>query len=246
MAIVLTTTREQARTNGVKVMVYGQAGAGKTVLCATTPDHAKTIILSAESGLLSIADADIDVINISSVDDLMNAYSWLTTDPQGLSYDWICLDSISEIAEVVLNAAKKATKDPRAAYGEMQEKVESAIRAFRDLPRNVYFSAKMESYQDDAGVVRYKPMFPGRRLSVNVPFFFDEFFLLRSEKDENGNTVRYLQTQPDFKYDAKDRSGKLAATEWPNLADIAAKIRGEQQPEVQTQETIETQTTESI
>src|SRR5690606_28024539 len=141
MAIKLTTTRQQAQTNGVKVLVYGQAGAGKTVLCATTPDHSKTIILSAESGLLSIGEADIDVITIESVDDLMEAYRWLTETEQGLSYDWICLDSISEIAEVVLNKAKKESKDPRAAYGDMQEKVEDAIRAFRDLPRNVYFAA---------------------------------------------------------------------------------------------------------
>ena len=72
MAIKLTTTREQAQNNGVKVLVYGQAGAGKTVLCATTPDHSKTVILSAEAGLLSIADADIPVIVIESVQDLMD------------------------------------------------------------------------------------------------------------------------------------------------------------------------------
>ncbi|WP_131669223.1 ATP-binding protein [Psychrobacter pygoscelis] len=228
MAIKLTTTREQAKTSGVKVLVYGQAGAGKTVLAATTPDHAKTIILSAEAGLLSIADADIPVIVIESIEDLNQAYEWLVNDPQGQTFEWVCLDSISEIAEVVLNAAKRASKDPRAAYGEMQEKVETLIRSFRDLPRNVYFSAKMESYQDDAGVVRYQPMLPGKRLPAGLAYFFDEVFFLRVEKDEHGQPIRYLQTQPDIKYQAKDRSGKLDAAEWPNLAAIAAKIRGEQ------------------
>lgn len=222
--IKLTSTRATA-LNGIKVCVYGQAGAGKTVLCATTPDHAKTIIISAEAGLLSIADTDIDVIEINDIDDLMNAYRWLTTDPQGLSYDWICLDSISEIAEVILNAAKKESKDPRAAYGVMQEKVEDAIRAFRDLPRNVYFSAKMESYQDDVGVVRYQPMLPGRKLPAGLAYFFDEVFFLRVTKDEDGNPVRFLQTQPDAKYHAKDRSGKLDPLGEPaNLAYIQSKI----------------------
>lgn len=46
----------------------------------------------------------------------------------------------------MLNKAKKDCKDPRQAYGEMQERVEDIIRAFRDLPCNVYFVAKMESY----------------------------------------------------------------------------------------------------
>ena len=229
MAIQLTNTRDQAKQNGVKVLVYGQAGAGKTVLCATTPDLSKTIILSAEAGLLSIADADIDVINISSIEDIMEAYRWLTTDPQGLSYEWICLDSISEIAEVVLNAAKKSSKDGRMAYMEMQEKMEDVIRAFRDLPRNVYFSAKMESYQDEAGVVRYQPMLPGKRLPAGLAYFFDEVLFLRVEKDAEGNPVRYLQTQPDIKYHAKDRSGKLDTQERPSLKVIYNKITGNTQ-----------------
>ena len=236
MAIKLTTTKQATADNGIKIVCYGQAGAGKTVLCATTPDHAKTVIISAEAGLLSIADADISVIEITSADDLLDAYTWLTQDPQGQSFDWICLDSISEIAEVVLNKAKKDSKDPRQAYGEMQEKVEDIIRAFRDLPRNVYFSAKMESYQDDKGVVRYQPMFPGKRLSNALPYFFDEVFFLRVEKDEHGVPQRYLQTEADVKYHAKDRSGKLNSIERPNLGYIAAKIRGEM-PKTEATET---------
>lgn len=108
----LTTTTQLAKNNGIKVLVYGQAGAGKTCLCATTPDHARTIILSAEAGLLSIAGADIAVIEIKSIQDLMDAYGWLTQTEQGRSYEWICLDSISEMGEVILNAAKKHVKDP--------------------------------------------------------------------------------------------------------------------------------------
>lgn len=66
MAIKLTTTKQATADNGIKIVCYGQAGAGKTVLCATTPDHAKTVIISAEAGLLSIAEADISVIEITS------------------------------------------------------------------------------------------------------------------------------------------------------------------------------------
>ncbi|OBX73768.1 AAA family ATPase [Moraxella atlantae] len=232
MAVKITTTRQAAASNGVKICVYGQAGAGKTVLCATTGKPDKTIILSAEAGLLSIRDADIPVIEIKTIDDLTEAYLWLTKTPEGQAFEWICLDSISEIAEVVLNAAKKATKDPRQAYGEMQEKVEDIIRAFRDIPRNVYFAAKMESYQDDNGVVRYQPLLPGKKLPQQLPYFFDEVFFLRVEKDAQGTTKRWLQTQPDVKYHAKDRSGALNAAEEPFLQTIAEKIQGKIEPNV--------------
>lgn len=62
MAITLTTHKKASQSSGVKIVCYGQAGAGKTVLCATTGDHDRTVILSAEAGLLSIADAGIPVI----------------------------------------------------------------------------------------------------------------------------------------------------------------------------------------
>lgn len=49
MALTLTTTRQAVQANGVKILVYGQAGAGKTVLSATTGGN--PLIISAEAGL---------------------------------------------------------------------------------------------------------------------------------------------------------------------------------------------------
>ena len=40
-------------------------------------------------------------------------------------------------------AEKKNNKDPRAAYGAMQDKMSEIIRAFRDITnKHVYFTAK--------------------------------------------------------------------------------------------------------
>jgi phage nucleotide-binding protein len=222
MAIKLTNTREASLTNGIKLCVYGMAGAGKTVLCATT--GAPTLIISAEAGLLSLRGVDIPVVEVKTIADLQEVYQYLTETQEGLAYEWICLDSISEIAEVCLNEARAASKDPRMAYGDMQEKMETLIRAFRDLPRNVYFTAKMESLVDDAGVLRYQPMLPGRKLPNGLAYFFDEVFFYAVGKDAEGNPTRWLQTQPDLKHQAKDRSGALDACELPDLAHIAAKI----------------------
>lgn len=225
MAIKLSTTRQEAESNGVKILVYGTSGIGKTTLIKTTPDHTKTIILSAESGLLSIADTDIAVLKIEEMQDLLDAYTWLTTTEQGLSYDWICLDSLSEISEVVLLAEKKkAGKDKRAAYIPMQEIIESMIKDFRDLPRNILMTCKLEMYQDDNKMVRYRPMLVGQKLPVNIPYLFDEMFYMHAGTDEDGHEYRALQTQPDRKTEAKDRSGKLDMFEYPSLANIADKI----------------------
>lgn len=224
MAISVKRTGSLA-ANGVKFLVYGSAGAGKTSLIKTLPNP---IVLSAEAGLLPIQDADLPYIEITSLADLHEAYAWLTTTEEGQSYKSVALDSISEIAEVVLNFEKKATKDPRQAYGAMQEQMTDIIRAFRDLPgRHVYFSAKCEKSTDEQGRVMYAPSMPGNKTAQQLPYFFDEVFAMRVEKDESGQPVRALMTQSDGLWQAKDRSGKLDTWEMPDLGAIIRKIGGE-------------------
>lgn len=223
MAIKLTSTKEAAQVNGIKILTYGQAGSGKTSMCATTGEP--TIIISAESGLLSLRHADIDVIEVGSLADVHEAYGFITSEA-GAKYRWVCLDSISEIAEVVLNYEKKATKDPRQAYGALSEQMQDLLRAFRDIPgKHVFMSAKLSSVKDDmTGAVLYGPSMPGSKLGQGIPYLFDEVFVLRAEKGEDGQVYRTLQTGSDFQYVAKDRSGALGFYEEPNLASIATKI----------------------
>jgi phage nucleotide-binding protein len=220
MAISLKRTGTLA-SSGVKLLVYGQAGAGKTTLIKTLP---KPIVLSAEAGLLSIQDADIPYIEVNSIETIREAYTWLQSD-EGKQFETIALDSISEIAEVILNSEKKSAKDPRQAYGAMQEHMADLIRAFRDIPdRNVYMSAKLEKSQDETGRILYSPSMPGNKTGQQLPYFFDEVLALRVERDADGNSQRALMCDSDGLWTAKDRSGKLGQWEAPDLGEIIAKI----------------------
>ena len=223
MAINIKSTRDLS-INGVKILCYGAAGSGKTTLIATLPSP---IVLSAEGGLLSIQDSDLPYIEITDMATLQEAYKWLTESADAKGFQSVALDSISEIAEVVLNAEKKATKDPRQAYGAMQEQMADIIRAFRDIGgKNVYMSAKLEKTKDEQGRILYGPSMPGNKTGQALPYFYDEVLALRVEKDAEGNTHRALMCDSDGLWLAKDRSGKLAAWEAPDLGAIIAKIGG--------------------
>lgn len=203
----------------VKILVHAPAGAGKTRLSATVPNN---IVLSAEAGLLSLRGEAIDTVAIKSLDDLREAHTFLSNDDK---YEWVTLDSISEIAEVVLAAEKKKVNDPRKAYMEMQEIMTSLIRSFRDLDKNVYFSAKQERIKDEiTGGFIYAPSMPGTKLGASLPYFFDLVFCLQVWKDEQGQLKRALQCQRDNQYEAKDRSGKLNYIEDADLSKIWEKI----------------------
>ena len=228
----LKSTKDAA-SSGIKALVYGLSGIGKTALAATTGDLANTVIASAENGLLSLREYDIDVQVIDTIDDLYSLWDWLTTDPAGLSKKWLIVDSISEIAEVILINQKKVTVngklvDPRQAYGAMQDQMIALIRAFRDLPLNVVMIAKCEKAQDENGRMLNYPSTPGNKLGQQLPYLFDEVWAMRIQKDASGIDHRVIQTQPDYNWTAKDRSGSLDDLEKPNLAEILAKITNTQ------------------
>lgn len=221
MAINIKNTK-QVTNDGIKILVYGQAGAGKTRLITTL---SQPIVLSSEAGLLSISQADIPYIEIHTLEELYESYKYCKDNIE--KYNCIVLDSISEIGEKVLMSEKEKSKDPRQAYGNLLDVMTGLIRAFRDLPTNVYFSAKMERIQDENGRLLYGPSLPGTKLSQAIPYFFDEVFCLRVENNQDtGANERWLQTMGDSSYIAKDRSGKLNAFEAPDLGAIIKKIGG--------------------
>lgn len=223
MPVTIKNTAE-VTVNGIKVVVYGPAGSGKTSLCGTAPNP---IILSAESGLLSLRGLQLPYIEINDFKGLLEAYEWVMDSVEAKQFETICLDSLSEIGEVVLADLKIQHKDPRKAYGEVQDQMLGLIRNFRDMPeKNVYFSCKEEDVKDGiSGLISFRPMMPGTKLPNQVPYFFDEVFNMFVYTDpQTKEKIRALLTSGDQKYVAKDRSGSLDLWEPTDLTHIFNKI----------------------
>lgn len=238
MALEFTTANQATEVGGIKVLTYGGSGMGKTMLAATAP---APVLLGVEAGELSLKTANVTrvfgsdqpgitynmpIIRIRNVQDLTDAYNWCVGSQEAAQFQTVCVDSLTEIAEVVLNNAKRQVKDPRQAYGELIEKMETTIRLFRDLPnKNVYMAAKMEPMKDElTGIITYGPSMPGSKLGPKLPYFFDEVWRLGVNKDGEGKSYRFLQTEADLQFQAKDRSGALASVEYPHLGALFAKI----------------------
>lgn len=231
MALTMRTTQGVGRHQGVKSLVFGGAGAGKTTLMATAMGYSP-IILSAESGLLSLSNYNIPFFDINTIADFEEAYKWLAFSQESLQFGLVGCDSISEIAEVLLTKLKASAKDPRQAYGDVVTDCVALLRKLRDLPgRNVLVTAKMEYIKGEGlALPKYQPSMPGSKLGAALPYLFDEvFFLGISQPDAQGKTFRYLQTCATMDKDCKDRSGLLAAYEAPDMGYILNKILGYQQ-----------------
>ena len=188
---------------GVKCIIYGGAGVGKTRTIATAPSP---IIISAEEGLLSLMEVEIPYIEVKTLQDLDDAYNMLKKDA-GQTYKTIGLDSLSEIAETLIAQELPKHKDGRQAYAALAQAMIPMLKKFRDLKDvNTVFSCKKIDVKDEeTGTVTTELMLPGNVLSNQVPYIVDELFYM--DVDRKG--IPFLQVKPSRKVFAKDRSGAL-------------------------------------
>jgi ABC-type transporter Mla maintaining outer membrane lipid asymmetry ATPase subunit MlaF len=59
VALNFTDAHNASQMSGVKNLIYGGAGAGKTVLMATAP---MPVLISAESGALSLRQSNLELL----------------------------------------------------------------------------------------------------------------------------------------------------------------------------------------
>jgi len=217
MAIKIRSTLDVS-ADGANIVIYGESGVGKTTLIGHLP---RPFVLSADKGLLSIADKDIPYIDIENMQDIDDAYSYIKKNID--KYDNIVFDSLTEIAEVVLFEMKEDRKDKRQAYGELADAFGVMIRRFRDISgiNTIFLAKRKHIINEDNELVGYEPMMPGRVLPHGLPYLTDEVFAY--VLDRKG--TRSFHTTTARKYPAKDRSGKLNPIEVaPNLGEIIDRL----------------------
>ena len=210
----------------IKAMCYAPAGTGKTKLCGTAPNP---LIISAENGLLSLKKENLPYLEIQNMVDFKDAYRFVSESADAQQFQTICIDSASDIAESILTDFKKSVKDPRQAYGMLNDDMLAELKKWRHFnTKHVYITCKQDRLADGGtNTTQFAPAMPGRQLPKEMPYWGDELFALKVIANEDGVLGRYIQTQPDMQYYAKDRSGLLDYYEPANLTHIFNKINGD-------------------
>ena len=226
MAIQIQYTDKISAKDGVKAVLYGEFGVGKTPLLATAP---RPIIFSAEEGLLSLRKLRVAYIDVSNYKDLVEAVKWLNTSSEARNFDTPCLDSMSEIAEVIFAEERRKNNDPRKYVPAARDQMYELVRHFRDMKgKNVVFVGKQAWQDNGIGQKRAVPAMDNDKLQQAVPYFFDLVLHLYigTYYDANNQQQQFrgIHTKQGYpEYQARDRSGNLDLIEWPDLSAIFKK-----------------------
>lgn len=232
----------------LKVLVYGDAGVGKTSLAATATQNKameKTLIVNVEGGMLSItgsgAMATEQIKSIKDVEDIMWA---LSSKQEGFEhYNTCVIDSGTELQTLDLEEIAEAARKKNSSrevdtvyledYGKSTTRLKRIFRHFRDLPMNVIVTAlvkrempPMQSQKRDP--IRVLPQFTAK-LGDSLMGYVDAVWYMYED-----DGVRHLLTQPEGPYMAKTRGHNFSAAigkdvENPNLSelyDILQKTEG--------------------
>lgn len=204
---------------GVKAIIYGGPGSAKTPLVNTCP---RPVMCVTEPGMLSMRTSNVPCWQADTPERIKEFFDWLKGSSETKHFDTIAVDSLSQMAEVILKRTLEKNAHGLKAYGEMSEAVQDYMGQMFYMPaKHVYLICK--EMVDDVSRKK-KPWFPGKELPVKVPHMYDEVLHVGHHNVPGFiGPVHSILTRDSFDTMARDRSGKLNEFEEPHIGKLFEK-----------------------
>jgi hypothetical protein len=210
-----------AQRFGVKALAYGGPGTGKTPMINTAP---RPVLCVVEPGMLSMRGSNIPAFEAYTPALIGEFFKWLFGSAEAKKFDTVGIDSISQLAEIILTEELIKNKDGRKAYGEMSRRVMDIVNGLYYMPQKHVYLIGKQAVVDENGVQRKKPYFPGQDLNVKIPHMYDEILHVGLVNVPGQlKPLVGIRTCETFDIMARDRSGKLSEIEPPDLSALFSK-----------------------
>lgn len=241
----------------VNLLVYGRSGIGKTVF-AGSADRA-LFLAPEDDGTISAKrlGSKAHKIPILSWNDLQGAYEYIYDNPD-LPYDWICIDSLTEMQDMLLrqilddvvrdNPNRDLDIPAIADHQKWQNKFKRFVKAFNALPINVLYTALVRAEEDEEGETFLTPAIQGKgyEMSQKIASYMTSYGCMQIKRVKNPKfdpdedagrdnpkykRVRRITWEDTGPIQGKDRTTVLAPyTQGLNLQQVTDLIMGSNSP----------------
>jgi phage nucleotide-binding protein len=212
------TKLKDAPSDGMRNwLIYGNSGAGKTVLAGTAPNAIFLTVEAAGTESAKKMGSEADEFVVDTMDRLEEAYEFFKYGNGCEEYDWAVIDSLSEVEETLFwprVQGKNKTKRIQD-YGTIATMVKDEVNRWNRLPINVLYTAqtmRLETEDEDGDDVTLTLPSLGTNngvLSQRIcaKTTLNGLLLVDSREDEKGNRLerRRLMLHGSDTFIAKDR-----------------------------------------
>ncbi len=215
-----------ARNFGVKSLVYGPPGSGKTPVMNTAP---RPVLLACEPGLLSMRNSKVPTFEAWDAKRMDEFFAWVFGSNEVKNFDTIGVDSTSQMAELYLQAALEGKSKSGqkvhglAAYGEMARNTLEHLNALYFMQqKHTYLIAKQE-IKTENNITMKRPYFPGQQLPVEVPHKYDCILQLDIQNVPGMGQLQAFRCRGSIDVVARNRTGTLNEFEPPDFSLLVQK-----------------------
>lgn len=222
---------EEFTPQSLSALVYGEGKVGKTTLIKTLPATSQDRILyiGVDPGQIALRGTKIQVVNVANNQWTTQLFKDLYEDIRSnvKRWEWIAVDGIDDIGDVVVAERLEKRKDGRLAWDEANKFMDAWIKSMRDIEgiRKMFITHVSKS--QDGSETLYGPEVPGKFLKSHINEYFDLILAMRFVPDERtGTNVRVLQCNREMaaNWESGDRTGTLETFEAPDMSALLDKI----------------------
>ena len=180
----------------VKMMIYGQAGMGKTTLALSTP---KPLLLDFDNGVKRVNMSHLDGVDIVQVTSWKDVQEVLQED---LSYyQTIVIDTVGKMMDFIISY-KCGTRQPQIRdWGGINQEFTWLTRAVSSLNKNVVFVAHRDTRKEGDDTVFIPSL---REKSYNAIVTELDLLGYLEMKNDKGHQVRTITFDPTSRNDGKN------------------------------------------
>ena len=212
---LIKKSNEIAIQRNVKMMVYGQAGMGKTTLALSAP---QPLLLDFDNGVKRVNNVHLDdSIGIVQITNWQEVIQLLTQEQADLAqFDTIVVDTIGKMMDFII-AYRCAGRNPRVQdWGTINNDFKWFVNSLSQLNKHIIFVAHRDSRKEGDDTV----FIPALR-EKNYNSIVTELDLLGyvEMKNENGLQKRTITFDPTSRNDGKNTCQLPGVMVIPNILD---------------------------